>query len=92
MTGPNSLSVLDGQTYVAGDDWTSGFTARLSDDELSRPRLRCRIPAGPDARLALLDHHYGAGPVTALSLAADGSASASISFSGQIRPIDYLAI
>ena len=74
MTGPNSLSVLDGQTYVAGDDWTSGFTARLSDDELLPPTIAVQNPAGPDARLALLDHHYGAGPVTALSLAADGSA------------------
>ncbi|MET0164949.1 MAG: hypothetical protein ABW318_08105, partial [Vicinamibacterales bacterium] len=89
---PNSVSVLDGQVYVAGSDNAgTGFTARLSGEELLPPTIALQNPAG-DARLALLDHHYGAGPVAASSQAADGSGPASFAFSDDLRPVAWFAI
>ena len=91
---PNSVSVLDGEVYVAGLDVEaiSGFVARLSGDPTVPPTVALLNPAGPGAALAMLEHHYGIGPVTVQRKNAAGTNIVDLAFSDDLQPVDYFAL
>ena len=87
---PVAVSVLDEAVYVSGHDPVSntGFTARISADELLEPSV---ISIGRE--VAVLDHHYGAGAVSAIVRAADASGGTrTVEFSNGLRPIDWFSV
>ncbi len=94
---PNSLSVLGDEIYLAGWDLESGkgFTGRVSDAPTLPPTmavLNSPEPGAP-ARLALLDHHYGAGPVSAVTQDLPASDTGDlVQFSADLRPVDFLGM
>ncbi|HEX5787234.1 MAG TPA: hypothetical protein VFY03_03575 [Woeseiaceae bacterium] len=89
---PLSVSVLGDAVYVSGHDATanSGFTARLSGDALLAPAAVLLADA---RQIAVLDHHYGAGPVSATVRQVDGSGDhLRVAFSDDLRPIDFFVV
>ena len=66
---PNAVSVLGDEVYIGGYDLETGqgIAGRLSGAPLLKPALAQLdgSVSGSAERLAVLDHHYGAGPVTA---------------------------
>ena len=92
---PNSVSVVGDEVYVAGASLEDGrgFTARLSGAPLLKPAL-ARLDGttrGSAMRLALLDHHYGAGPVAARVQAPGSDTGETVYFDEDLRPGDYFA-
>jgi hypothetical protein len=92
---PNSVSVLGDEVYIAGSSLEDekGFTARVSGAPLLKPtlaRLDGSILESPE-RLAVLDHHYGAGPVEALVQVAGTDTGTIVPFTENLRPVDFFA-
>ncbi len=69
---PASVSVLGDTVFVSGHDAQAdaGFTARVSGDALLSPAAALLDDAD---QLAVLEHHYGAGPVSASIRQVDGN-------------------
>ncbi|HEX5788020.1 MAG TPA: SdrD B-like domain-containing protein, partial [Woeseiaceae bacterium] len=89
---PYSISVLEGAVYLAGHDAgaDTGFVARVSGETLLSPSV---VGLDDGKRLAVLEHQYGAGAVTAIVQAADGTGgSGRVAFSDGLRPVDFFAV
>jgi hypothetical protein len=94
---PNSVSVLGDAVYLAGWDLESdkGFTGRVSGVPTLPPTMVVLNSAAPGApgRLSLLDHHYGAGLVSALTQDLPPSNTGDlVQFSADLRPVDFLGV
>jgi hypothetical protein len=92
---PNAVSVLGEAVYVGGYDLESGkgIAGRLSGAPLLKPalaRLDGSTP-GTAERLAVLDHHYGAGPVAAWVQVPGSDTGHTVHFSDGLRPVDFFA-
>ena len=94
---PYSVSVLDGEVYVAGIDRERNareFVARLAGDVLAPPSL-VRIPgaaSGTADRVVAFRHQHGTGSVVARSTFVSASgldAGPIVQFPQHLRPIDY---
>jgi hypothetical protein len=89
---PYSISVLEGAVYLAGHDAGAGtgFVARVSGETLLSPSV---VGLDDGTRLAVLEHQYGAGAVSAIIQAADGAGgSGRVDFSDGLRPVDFFAV
>ncbi|HEX5765159.1 MAG TPA: hypothetical protein VFY27_06300, partial [Woeseiaceae bacterium] len=92
---PNAVSVLEDEVYIGGYDLETdrGITGRLSGAPLLKPalaRLDGSIP-GSAERLAVLDHHYGAGPVAARVQVPGSDTGNTVFFGDGLRPVDFFA-
>lgn len=88
---PSSVSLLDDALYVAGyvrADF-SKFVARLSAAPTLPPAAAVVETGGASSGVAFLEHHYGAGPVTAKVKSVDGSYNKTLAFSDDLRPVDF---
>jgi len=88
---PSSVSLLDDALYVEGyvrADF-SGFVAHLSPVRTLPPAAAVVETGGAGSGVAILEHQYGAGPVTAKVTSVGGSHETTLAFSDDLRPVDF---
>ena len=98
----NAVSVLEDEVYIAGFDsetvfsgsgYGYGIVGKLSGGPLLKPALARLDGATPGSaeRLAVLDHNYGAGSVSAGVQVPGSDTGDIVFFSEGLRPVDFFA-